>query len=154
MQTPTDAHTNTFITEQYEVLYDAYVADRALVPKGSLAEVRFEDLDADPVGTMQRIYEQFGWAAGERAAAGGEAGGKSGGRAGKGGGRGGSANGGVRASGGGGGGASFDEVRPLFEAYAATLGDFKKNHLGKLNAADEAAVRARWAASFNEFGYS
>lgn len=28
---------------------------------GNLVEVAFADLDADPVGTMEQLYEQLGW---------------------------------------------------------------------------------------------
>lgn len=36
--------------------YDAYFADRASIPPGQLVEVAFEDLERDPVGQLQKIY--------------------------------------------------------------------------------------------------
>jgi hypothetical protein len=49
----------------------------------------------------------------------------------------------------------FEEhVAPCIERYAATLTDFRKNRFGALPPALEAAVRARWAASFAAHGYS
>ncbi len=51
-----------FILDQYTLLYDAYVADRGLIPPSNLVQVRFDELDGDPLGTMQRIYDAFGWA--------------------------------------------------------------------------------------------
>ena len=34
-----------------------FFADRALIPAGNLAEVRFEDLERDPLGEMHRLYQ-------------------------------------------------------------------------------------------------
>ena len=38
-------------------MYDAFEADKGLIPEGRLAEVRYEEIVADPVGNMQSIYE-------------------------------------------------------------------------------------------------
>ena len=40
-------------------MYDRFEADRALVPPGNLIDVRYEDLVADPVGQMRRVYEEL-----------------------------------------------------------------------------------------------
>lgn len=48
----------------------------------------------------------------------------------------------------------FESMLPKFEAYIATLGDFKRNHFNSLTADVSANVRKRWARSFVEFGYS
>jgi LPS sulfotransferase NodH len=45
-----------FVIERYNRLHDAYFADRGLIPAGHLIDVRFEDLAADPVGTLERVY--------------------------------------------------------------------------------------------------
>lgn len=37
-----------------------YLADRSRIPAGNLAEVRFEDLERDPVGELRRLYEELG----------------------------------------------------------------------------------------------
>jgi hypothetical protein len=42
---------------QYRELYDAYFEDKDLIPAGRLHEVRFEDLEADPIGQMRSLYE-------------------------------------------------------------------------------------------------
>jgi hypothetical protein len=42
---------------QYNELYDAFFEERALIPPGRLHEVGFEDLEADPVGQLRRLYE-------------------------------------------------------------------------------------------------
>lgn len=50
----------------YPAIMRQYLADRALIPDGSLTEVRFEDLEQDPLGALERIYSDLslpGWAA-------------------------------------------------------------------------------------------
>jgi hypothetical protein len=37
-----------------------YLADRAQIPAADFAEVRLQDLVADPVGEMKRIYREMG----------------------------------------------------------------------------------------------
>jgi omega-hydroxy-beta-dihydromenaquinone-9 sulfotransferase len=41
----------------YATMYDAYFADRALVPPGQLVEIAYEDLERDPIGQLQIIYD-------------------------------------------------------------------------------------------------
>jgi hypothetical protein len=48
-----------WVLRQYRVMYDAYFEDRRLIPAGDLAEVRFENLEADPVGQVRHIYESL-----------------------------------------------------------------------------------------------
>lgn len=40
--------------------FDIYERERHLIPEGNLHEVRFEDLESDPLGEMQNCYEQLG----------------------------------------------------------------------------------------------
>lgn len=47
------------ILSMYGKMYDAYFAEKALIPAGNLAEVAYDDLDADPIGRMNRIYEEL-----------------------------------------------------------------------------------------------
>jgi hypothetical protein len=42
---------------QYREAYDAYFEQKALIPAGRLHELRFEDLEADPVGQLRTCYE-------------------------------------------------------------------------------------------------
>jgi hypothetical protein len=44
------------VLRQYRQMYDAYFADRALIPPGQLHEIRFEDLERDPLGELERTY--------------------------------------------------------------------------------------------------
>lgn len=60
LATPTDAQVHDFILNQFEVLWDEYDADRKALPASDLAEVSFEQLDNDPVGTLRSIYAQLG----------------------------------------------------------------------------------------------
>ncbi len=41
----------------YVEMYDAYFADRALIPAGRLVEIAYEDLARDSVGQVRSIYE-------------------------------------------------------------------------------------------------
>lgn len=56
---PENRHILDFILEQYQVLYHAYLKQRGVVPANRLLEVRFEDLDAKPVDTIQAVYEHL-----------------------------------------------------------------------------------------------
>lgn len=44
----------------YEKLMQHYLAERDLIPEGNLIEVKFEDVEADPVGETERIYTTLG----------------------------------------------------------------------------------------------
>ena len=46
-----------WILRQYRVMYDAFFEERALIPAGQLHEMSFEQLEADPVGEVKRLYE-------------------------------------------------------------------------------------------------
>ncbi len=53
------------ILETYVKLYDKYQADKNLVPKGNLVEVKFEDYEKDAFGMTEQIYKDLslpGWA--------------------------------------------------------------------------------------------
>jgi hypothetical protein len=44
----------------YEKLMRKYLAERSLIPEGHLVEVRFEDVEADPLAETLRIYRSLG----------------------------------------------------------------------------------------------
>jgi hypothetical protein len=48
------------IAHEYLATETHYLADRAQIPVTDLAEVRLQDLTADPVGEMKRIYGELG----------------------------------------------------------------------------------------------
>ena len=43
----------------YEQMMQQYLQERSLIPTGNLVEVRFEDLEQNPLHEMQRIYEEL-----------------------------------------------------------------------------------------------
>lgn len=43
----------------YELLLKCYDRDRHLIPEGQLHEIRFEDLEGDPVGELEQIYRRL-----------------------------------------------------------------------------------------------
>lgn len=49
-----------FVLRQYVRMYDAFFADRALIPAGHYHEIAFEDLEQDPVGEMRKAYGTLG----------------------------------------------------------------------------------------------
>ncbi|HZW34325.1 MAG TPA: sulfotransferase [Isosphaeraceae bacterium] len=44
------------ILRTYTTMYDAYFADRSLIPPGQLVEIAYEDLERDPIGQLGVIY--------------------------------------------------------------------------------------------------
>jgi len=45
------------VLRTYAEMYDAYFADRSLVPAGQLVEVAYEDLERDPLGQLRAVYD-------------------------------------------------------------------------------------------------
>jgi len=48
-----------FVFEMFERIYQPFERDRPALPSGSLVDVRYEDLVADPMGQMERIYGEL-----------------------------------------------------------------------------------------------
>ncbi len=46
-----------YVLQTYKTMYAAYFADRASVPAGQLVEIAYEDLDHDPLGQLEMIYQ-------------------------------------------------------------------------------------------------
>lgn len=57
---PDDAVLLEHVVSEYDRTERAFLEHKDLIPAGSLATVRFEDLTADPVGEMRRAYETLG----------------------------------------------------------------------------------------------
>jgi len=59
MHTISDEDRNEMIYELYKKTMDSYFRNAPLIPKENLVEVRFEEFDHDPLGTIQRVYEDL-----------------------------------------------------------------------------------------------
>ena len=58
------------LVEMYRRVMTKYLRDRERIPPGHLAEVRYEDLECDPLGELARLYRELGlpdWSAAEPA---------------------------------------------------------------------------------------
>ncbi len=55
------AELESFVHDSQRRMYRGYFAQRAAIPPERLVQIRFEDLLADPSGTLGSIYTHFGW---------------------------------------------------------------------------------------------
>jgi omega-hydroxy-beta-dihydromenaquinone-9 sulfotransferase len=62
------ANEDDTILRQYQLLHQAWFEDRGRIPAGRLAEIRYEDLAADPMGTLGAAYAALDLPGWERAA--------------------------------------------------------------------------------------
>lgn len=60
-QEPTADQLQEFILTQGEVLHDAYISDIKDIPANQRTEVRFDELNSDPIGTMKKLYDSLQW---------------------------------------------------------------------------------------------
>lgn len=60
LQTPTHEGLEERVFSTFNRMYAAFERDRALIPPGHLCEVRYEDLVADPLATMEQAYARLG----------------------------------------------------------------------------------------------
>jgi hypothetical protein len=51
-----DVGFDDWILGQYRTMYDAFFEQRELIPAGNFHEMRFEQLEQDPIGEMRRLY--------------------------------------------------------------------------------------------------
>jgi len=56
---PTDEEIEARSLAEYLATEEKYLAEKALIPPGRLAEIRLEDLQADPLGELQRVYREL-----------------------------------------------------------------------------------------------
>ncbi|RMF91598.1 MAG: sulfotransferase [Planctomycetota bacterium] len=59
LQVPHFENLEEYVFETFLTMYEAFERDRELIPADRLTEVRFEDLTADPVKEMERIYREL-----------------------------------------------------------------------------------------------
>jgi hypothetical protein len=49
-----------WVLRQYRTMYEVFFEERKLIPLGNLVEVRFEQLEEDPLGQLRHIYAVLG----------------------------------------------------------------------------------------------
>jgi omega-hydroxy-beta-dihydromenaquinone-9 sulfotransferase len=59
-QTPHYKTLEERVYETFRRMYETFERQRHLIPRGNFSEVRYEDLLADPLGQMARIYDELG----------------------------------------------------------------------------------------------
>jgi hypothetical protein len=57
MQRPNNAGLEETTLRQYEEIYRAYFEQRSLIPSGRLHEICYENLEADPLGQLRKLYQ-------------------------------------------------------------------------------------------------
>jgi hypothetical protein len=60
LQQPDDELVDELILSWYTKLFELYERDRGLIPAGALYEVKYEDLERDPLETLESLYEALG----------------------------------------------------------------------------------------------
>ena len=46
--------------QRYLLLYDRFFEEKSLIPAGHYCEIRFEDLETNPIGTLEQTYVELG----------------------------------------------------------------------------------------------
>jgi hypothetical protein len=57
LQRPDYADLEGRTLRQYREAYDVFFEERGLIPQGHFQEIRFEALEADPLGQVRAVYE-------------------------------------------------------------------------------------------------
>src|SRR4029079_4090823 len=57
---PAPAELDEWIIRQYRAMHDAFFEERDLIPPGQYHELRFDELEVDPIGQMERVYNVLG----------------------------------------------------------------------------------------------
>ena len=59
LQTIDDDRIEEYVLKFYRQMMQQYLGDRNKIPAGNLVEVRYENLDENPVREIERIYEEL-----------------------------------------------------------------------------------------------
>ena len=51
---------NNFILDSYVKIMERFKRDVSLIPTGNITSVRYEDIECDPLGELQRVYKDIG----------------------------------------------------------------------------------------------
>jgi hypothetical protein len=57
---PTMQELDEWIIRQYRAMHESFFEERGLIPREQYHEVRFDELEADPIGQMERVYDSLG----------------------------------------------------------------------------------------------
>jgi hypothetical protein len=60
LQRPRLDDLDDWVLRQYTTMYEAFFEERRLIPHGRFHEIRFEDLERDPIDQVRRAYEALG----------------------------------------------------------------------------------------------
>ena len=60
LQTPRYEGLEEYVFETFQQMYDAFERDRESIDPVRFSEVRYEDLVADPIGQVRRVYDELG----------------------------------------------------------------------------------------------
>ncbi len=52
-------HIDDWTIQRYRHMYDVFFDERSLIPVGQFADIRFEDLENDPLGQLRTLYERL-----------------------------------------------------------------------------------------------
>ncbi len=58
---PTEQEEEEFIIHQFKRIYTKYFEDIKSIPADRIIELRFEDLEKDPMPMLEEAYKRFGW---------------------------------------------------------------------------------------------
>lgn len=59
LQKPDLSRIDDRIIRRYTRLHDAFFAERELIPEGRFHEIRFDELERDPLGTVRTLYQKL-----------------------------------------------------------------------------------------------
>jgi hypothetical protein len=58
-QVPDFQDLHRWIIQQFQTMYEVYFEERGLIPTGRHCEVAFEELETNPIGQMERVYQEL-----------------------------------------------------------------------------------------------
>jgi LPS sulfotransferase NodH len=58
-QKPGAEDVDAAVIRRYQLMHDAFFEERSLIPDGRFHELAFEDLERDPIGQVQKVYDEL-----------------------------------------------------------------------------------------------
>jgi hypothetical protein len=59
LQRPDLASIHSRVVRQYSEMFDAFFEEKSLIPRGQFCEVRYSELETNPVGLVRKIYHEL-----------------------------------------------------------------------------------------------